>query len=339
MFLRGMTKMALCAEITVMNTGGNVVLSPSHQVLVRTEGIQFGLDSARAGIFPAPRELIDALVPILRSLREPRAKGQIISELTSAGLHPVAARGLMEDLLTHGVIRTQGKPHTSAVIGDDPLADAISDLLEKSGMNILRSTNFPSTEEFMDHIQRRTLVIVCNPRGIESGVEDRVNTHGFLLPVRLIDAHGIIGPVRLERSGPCLACSDLHRADSDPEWPVLRTQSILSGRPFLRLRISSQPPPHTPVLWFKAFFHTKTTLTPLTRNLLSPATAFKFLPIPQKSFLAFLLTQRARSAGVVRISGIEPKFPASYCRIFLLSSDRYRKSVVGHLWSLGWPQQ
>lgn len=202
MFLRGMTKMALCAEITVMNTGGNVVLSPSHQVLVRTEGIQFGLDSARAGIFPAPRELIDALVPILRSLREPRAKGQIISELTSAGLHPVAARGLMEDLLTHGVIRTQGKPHTSAVIGDDPLADAISDLLGKSGMNILRSTNFPSTEEFMDHIQRQTLVIVCNPRGIESGVEDRVNTHGFLLPVRLIDAHGIIGPVRIRRKRP-----------------------------------------------------------------------------------------------------------------------------------------
>lgn len=232
MFLRGMTKMALCAEITVMNTGGNVVLSPSHQVLVRTEGIQFGLDSTRAGIFPAPRELIDALVPILRSLREPRAKGQIISELTSAGLHPVAARGLLEDLLAHGVIRTQNQPRASAVIGNDPLADAISNLLEKIGMNVLRSTNFPSPDDFMDHIQRGTLVIVCNPRGIESNIEDRVNTHGFLLPVRLIDAHGIVGPVRLEGSGPCLACSDLHRADSDPEWPVLRTQSILSGRPF-----------------------------------------------------------------------------------------------------------
>lgn len=232
MFLRGMTKMALCAEITVMNTGGNVVLSPSHQVLVRTEGIQFGLDSTRAGIFPAPRELIDALVPILRSLREPRAKGQIISELTSAGLHPVAARGLLEDLLAHGVIRTQNKPRASAVIGNDPLADAISDLLEKIGMNVLRSTNFPSPDDFMDHIQRRTLVIVCNPRGIESGIEDRVNTHGFLLPVRLIDAHGIIGPVRLERSGPCLACGDLYRTDSDPEWPALRAQSMLSGRPF-----------------------------------------------------------------------------------------------------------
>ncbi len=232
MFLRGMTKMALCAEITVMNTGGNVVLSPSHQVLVRTEGIQFGLDSTRAGIFPAPRELIDALVPILRSLREPRAKGQIISELTSAGLHPVAARGLLEDLLAHGVIRTQNKPRASAVIGNDPLADAISDLLEKIGMNVLRSTNFPSPDDFMDHIQRRTLVIVCNPRGIESNIEDRVNTHGFLLPVRLIDAHGIVGPVRLEGSGPCLACGDLYRTDSDPEWPALRAQSMLSGRPF-----------------------------------------------------------------------------------------------------------
>lgn len=184
MFLRGMTKMALCAEITVMNTGGggNVVLSPSHQVLVRAQGIQFGLDSTRAGIFPAPRELIDALVPILRSLREPRAKGQIIFELTSAGLHPVAARGLMEDLLAHGVIRAQSKPRTSAVIGDDPLADAVSDLLEKSGMRVVRSTNFPSTEEFMDHIQRRTLIIVCNPRGIDSCVEDHVSTHGFSPP-------------------------------------------------------------------------------------------------------------------------------------------------------------
>lgn len=232
MFLRGMTKMALCAEITVMNTGGNVVLSPSHQVLVRTEGIQFGLDSARAGIFPAPRELIDALVPILRSLREPRAKGQIISELTSAGLHPVAARGLLEDLLAHGIIRPHCKLYASAVIGDDPLTDAVSDLLERGGMSVVRSTNFPSPDEFIERIQRRTLVIVCNPRGIESGVEDRVNTHGFLLPVRLIDAHGIVGPVRLEGSGPCLACSDLHRTDSDPEWPALRTQSMLSGRPF-----------------------------------------------------------------------------------------------------------
>ncbi|MEA1025682.1 hypothetical protein U5K01_03915 [Corynebacterium pseudotuberculosis] len=226
-----MTKMALCAEITVMNTGGgNVVLSPSNQVLARTEGIQFGLDSAHAGIFPAPRELIDALVPILRSLREPRAKVQVISELTSAGLHPVAARGLMEDLLAHGVLRQQSTPYASAVIGDDPLANAISNLLKGAGVSVLRSTHFPISEDFMEHVHRRTLVIVCNPK--ESCVEDRINTHGFLLPVALIDAHGMIGPVRIAGSGPCLACSDLYRTDADPEWPALRTQSLLSSHSF-----------------------------------------------------------------------------------------------------------
>ncbi|AEX69383.1 hypothetical protein Q6D62_03550 [Corynebacterium diphtheriae] len=204
-----------------MNQGGLISLSPHAQVLLRPEGIQFGLDSATAGIFAAPESLIVAIVQVLRGFWQPIAKTTAIEQLTEAGLQPVAARGLIDDLLHHRVLSIVERNLTVAAGGFGPLVAPIKAVLGSAGISVVQAHTIQRCMALESLLSREVPLIWINSTPSFSHIAQELVEVKTMIPVGLMDNHAIIGPVRIDGRGPCGLCTDLYRSDADPQWPAL----------------------------------------------------------------------------------------------------------------------
>ncbi|KQB87571.1 hypothetical protein Clow_00630 [Corynebacterium lowii] len=234
-----------------------VVLAQAAQVLVRDERhVQCGVDSRRAGIIEVPDAR--AVATALRELRQPTARTEVIARLCEAGLPPLAAASLLHELLAYRVLRVPShlrRPVT--IVGRSPLARLSADLLRQSGLTVRHALGA------RDLAQARGPVLVIDCADRYAHLSPLLLAHcPTFLPALLIDAQGIIGPLRLRGAGPCPLCYVLHRNEEDPRWfPVLAqrdsarspatvlhaTAARLSALGAWLAGVQPEPPGHAPM--------------------------------------------------------------------------------------------
>lgn len=185
-------------------------------VLWRTPGdLQLGLDTDDAVVLTGAPPGSDS---VLRALRTPR------TALEVSRMVPLLPRAdldrLLEALLAVGLLSTlpAGRPRAVTVVGEGPLADAVSDLLAVEGMAVRNGLSAAS--------EAAGLVIVCGPTSEPDRVVTRDLTAAGLphLVVRAEPERAVVGPFVMPGLGPCVSCTDLVRRDLDPDWPHLLAQ-------------------------------------------------------------------------------------------------------------------
>jgi hypothetical protein len=94
------------------------------------------------------------------------------------------------------------------------------------------------------------LVVIASGRPLDSGLVAGLQQAGLPhLVVGVRDATAVVGPLVVPGRTACLHCTDLHRTDRDPAWPLLAAQL-------------TTPPPSAPSRpspsWTAATFHATT---------------------------------------------------------------------------------
>lgn len=72
-----------------------------------------------------------------------------------------------------------------------------------------------------DALQAPELTVLAPPDG---HAEAPPHDNGPVLLARVVDGKGVVGPLVQPSASACLRCLDLHRADRDPDWPVVAAQ-------------------------------------------------------------------------------------------------------------------
>jgi len=228
--------------------------------------VQIGIDPRRAAAVTGMSEAAD----VVRLLDGSRDRDQVVTEAGRRGVPTVVAERVMTVLAAASVLvdrqsqlmrtvpgelRRQLAPvlavaslsaqdgdggaqalarrsqTTVAVRGSGLVAALTADLLTKSGLAASRAAGSA------DRCEANLTVLV--------GPQSPARTAGLLglgrpyLAVAADEAIGVVGPLVLPGSSPCLRCLDLTRAERDPAWPLVLAQ--LAGR-------SCEPPACDPVL-------------------------------------------------------------------------------------------
>ncbi|MDK4243942.1 hypothetical protein QPX10_09695 [Corynebacterium pseudodiphtheriticum] len=203
--------------------------APGVRVVQRDENcLQFGVDSTRVGIIETtrPKTLATSLHELPRLFN--RKDFSIASH--SAGLTQPAAHSLFDDLLAYGIIRP-ALSRPVIVLGTGFLATMLRNALTDADF-LVRSPLPGEPEETylsMQNAQDNNIPVLVVDRLAET------TTMAPLLlamartwiPVSLIDATGVVGPIHINAMGPCPLCMELHRTDRDPTWHAA-TQGLRS---------------------------------------------------------------------------------------------------------------
>lgn len=194
--------------------------APGVRVVQRDEHcLQFGVDSTRVGIIETARP--DALAAGLHQL--PRVFSREDFSMTSryADLSQSAAHSLFDDLLAYGIIRSAA-PKPVIVFGTSPLATMLRNSLAEA--NFLVRSPLPGEPEetylSMQNAKENNIPLVIVDKLAETtGLSPMLlSLARTWIPVSLIDATSVVGPIHLDGVGPCPLCMELHRTDRDPTW-------------------------------------------------------------------------------------------------------------------------
>lgn len=201
----------------VPTTPAAVQLAPGVQVIRRGEAaVQFGLDATRAGVLELPSAR--AVAGALMRLRAPTPLSTVLNRLVTAGLRPLAAQGLLDDLLRYGVLRSAAQRNV-VLVGRSALARATMTVLTDSGVTVRTPLAGESERDYLTAADSATPVLLV----------DRLPYAKTLSPVlarstatwlsgAVLDSRGMVGPLRLNGAGPCPLCVDLHRCEVDRQW-------------------------------------------------------------------------------------------------------------------------
>lgn len=207
----------------VPTTPAAVQLAPGVQVIRRGEAaVQFGLDATRAGVLELPSAR--AVAGALMRLRAPTPLPAAHKTLVAAGLRPLAAQGLLDDLLHYGVLRSS-TPVSVVLVGRTALARATMTVLTDSGVTVRTPLAGESERNYLAAADPQTPVLLV----------DRLPYAKTLSPVlarstatwisgAVLDSRGMVGPLRLNGAGPCPLCVDLHRCEVDRQWAKIVTR-------------------------------------------------------------------------------------------------------------------
>lgn len=215
-------------------TGTLPVLVPGTMVLLRPGNrIQLGTDPEHALVIELDPEVSARRVAgLLDSLTQPRHRREVSAELASVGLTWPELDLLLAQLVVLGRARTTGRAdRTDAarlrrirVHGPGPLAHQVSGSLADAGFVVTRSAQRPAQHSVGRSADLVILTdyLVHDPM-VVTGLHASGTPH---LQVRMRDGVGVLGPLVLPGLTSCLGCVDLHRADTDPAWPVVAAQLV-----------------------------------------------------------------------------------------------------------------
>ncbi|MCF3939860.1 MULTISPECIES: hypothetical protein [Gordonia] len=208
------------------------LLRPGTPVLVRPGNrVHVGSDPHGSLVIdvPSPVRAADVAVllrgfavvtPVAETQRRARAIGLTVTDLTDIVSHLTAA-GL-------ATIPASGPAATSlriALHGEGPLADLLITSLTESGLAPRRSARRPpvvAVDGWTANLVVLTDYLVHDPEVVNALIDARI-AH---LPVRVRDGVGVVGPLVLPGLSSCLRCADRHRADLEPDWPMLAAQLV-----------------------------------------------------------------------------------------------------------------
>jgi len=174
------------------------------------------------GIDP-PRLRLDDL-----SETQERMLAALVSGVSETGLGMIARGKLPErdDLLARlqPVLHspTPAETATVAISGDGPVAAAIGEVLGRTGVRVLASTDVGALADRGADLAVLVAEHVLAPH-LHGVWLRRDVTH---LPVVLTESAVHIGPMVEPGSGPCLLCLELHRRDEDSAWPAIAAQLL-----------------------------------------------------------------------------------------------------------------
>lgn len=203
--------------------------APGVRVVQRDENcLQFGVDSTRVGIIETTRP--ETLATSLHELPHVFNRKDFSIASHSAGLTQPAAHSLFDDLLAYGIIRP-ALSRPVIVLGTGFLATMLRNALTDADF-LVRSPLPGEPEETylsMQNAQDNNIPVLVVDRLAET------TTMAPLLlamartwiPVSLIDATGVVGPIHINAMGPCPLCMELHRTDRDPTWHAATPRGTL----------------------------------------------------------------------------------------------------------------
>ena len=224
-------------HLPVLMPGTAVLVRPGNRVQIGSgpdHGVVVELDASGSA---------RALADLLATLARPRRMSELAPELTITGVDSADLIRVLEHLVATGLARRgrrvpfrpiEGRLRRIRVHGTGPLGGHLATSLADAGFSVTRSSGRPSLDHpvsgwatdlvvLTDYLVHDTMLI--------AGLMDAGTPH---LQVRMRDGVGIVGPLVLPGLTSCLICIDLHRADRDPEWPIVSAQLVRvagHGRP------------------------------------------------------------------------------------------------------------
>ena len=192
--------------------------APGATVFARGPGsLQFGADATRSGIVETPAA--GPLAGVLRTLRSPtRLEWLVETARAECGLEPEEILSLVADLLSYRVLVTT-PPSAALLVGRTPLGDALLSLLASARMQVRTPLRRESHERFLANSDRSLPLLVVDQLVSATHLAHLTRQRsGPIVPVSLVDARVFVGPVGMDRSGPCLHCAHLYHVDRDANW-------------------------------------------------------------------------------------------------------------------------
>ncbi|MGC5247364.1 hypothetical protein ACPXB3_10620 [Gordonia sp. DT219] len=213
------------------------VLVDGTAVLIRPDNrIHIGADPHTALVLELPARVSGrAVAALLGSLRTPRTRTEIFSDLVDTGLTRADLDTILDRLVAAGkALRPAPGSRTSTlrirVHGTGPLTALLMSSLTDAGFGVTRSARrpmVPANAAAVSPLAIPNLVILADHLVHEPWMVERLmRTRTPHLQVRLRDGAGLIGPLVLPGLSSCLDCADRHRADRDSAWPVLAAQLV-----------------------------------------------------------------------------------------------------------------
>lgn len=204
-----------------------MLASAAHIFLRDATTVQFGLDATRAGAVET--EHAPALVAALLAARSPIAETDLLSRLSRIGFSTAAAGSLFADLRNYRIL-VPAPGGAVIILGRSRLARATAELLRAAGQVVRAPLLGESEYAYLAATEIDVPVLVIDRLAHSRLMAPLLaRLAGSWAPASIIDGRGVIGPLRIDGSGPCPMCVDLHRATRDPQW--YRTVSQLPGGP------------------------------------------------------------------------------------------------------------
>lgn len=235
------------------------MLAPETTILEREPGmLQCGMDATRVGVFEAHPQLAG----LLNRLRTPLTRQTIEKSIENTGMSPSAARSLVEDLISYRVLWPAPRPQRVAVLGTSALANELRDVLLGDSFQPRSPLHSETPAEYISSVAGHLPIVAVDMLdGATEWAQALHNSPATWLPVSMIDARGIIGPVRIDGAGPCPLCAHLHRIESDELWhevahraaaveapgdPIVRTAIVMHAVVIIRRLLGRPAPPGAP---------------------------------------------------------------------------------------------
>ncbi len=199
----------------------------AHVYLRGRDALQFGLDATRAGVIETSHAPL--IMATLLGARRARTREELVTGLCAAGLSPAAAASLLNDLLVYRILVPR-REHSVILLGRGRLAQSLSELLHRSGVDVRTPLRGESEYAYLAAAEVTAPVVVVDRLAHSRSMAPMLTRLARTwVSVSVLDHRGVVGPLRIDDTGPCPLCTDLHRTDRDPYWHRVVTQ--LPGGP------------------------------------------------------------------------------------------------------------
>jgi len=199
----------------------------AHVYLRGRDALQFGLDATRAGVIETSHAPL--IMATLLGARRARPREALLTGLCAAGLSRAAAVSLLDDLLAYRILVPR-REHGVILLGRGRLAQTLSELLHRSGIDVRTPLRGESEYAYLAAAEVTVPVVVVDRLAHSRAMAPMLTRFARTwVSVSVLDHRGVIGPLRIDDTGPCPLCADLHLTDRDPFWHRVVTQ--LPGGP------------------------------------------------------------------------------------------------------------
>ncbi|MFT3661423.1 MAG: TOMM precursor leader peptide-binding protein [Gordonia sp. (in: high G+C Gram-positive bacteria)] len=210
------------------------VLTAGTPVLAREDGsLHIGWDPSSALIVHLdPPAVTESVARLLDELRRPITRAELGGRVRAAGLTASSFTGLLDRLVAAGKARDPASDDSGLRVrihGDGVLARLLAEGLCTAGIPVIDDRLRAAA---MSRRLDCNLMLLADRPLVDPAVRlALMAARTPHLPVGLAGGAGVIGPLVLPGLTGCLQCADLHRAELDPEWPVLaaRLNSAAGG--------------------------------------------------------------------------------------------------------------